>query len=183
VTDGFLRTVETTVAASICRQTTRAIGGVCELEQHACRERGVCEVREDPVDTQVVALQIFVDRVALGIGYQAKWLVAERIRVHQQPMRVCPLHEVGWWECLTVSFVNLVVAVHVSRVAVAVEGNRRCADDVTLPGADAIGVGLDFAQSRVRHKEIEPACKEAKDKPVLEQLLDLLLQRGQINRE
>ena len=68
--------------------------------------------------------------------------------------------EVGRPEQGTVRFVDLAVAVLVAHVAVAVEIDGGRADDVALPGADAVGIGLDLAQPLVGGEEVEAARQQ-----------------------
>src|SRR6185503_16485752 len=84
------------------------------------------------------------DRVAGVVRQQAWLLVAEGPGVDEEPDSVRTLDEVGRRQR---------AAARLARRGRAGDGNR--ADDVALPGADAVGVRLDLAQPGVGDEEAE----------------------------
>src|SRR6185503_8484690 len=102
------------------------------------------EVREHAIDAEPIELEIFVHRVAGVVRQQAWLLVAEGPGVDEEPDSVRTLDEVGRRQR---------AAARLARRGRAGDGNR--ADDVALPGADAVGVRLDLAQPGVGDEEAE----------------------------
>ena len=122
----------------------RPAGDLETPEDLPCCEGRVREVGEHAVDPELVEGEVLLDRPARIAGRER--VVAEGPRVDQKATRVRAGDQVGRRE----------------------DGSAPAArdrDDVDLPRPDAVGVGLDLVEPRVRREAAERVGSSASDRP------------------
>jgi len=80
--------------------------------------------------------------------------------VYEQAVPVRALDQIGRAQQRAIRLVDPAVAVLVADLAVVVEVDGGRADDVALPGSDAVRVGLDLTQPLVGGEEVEAARQQ-----------------------
>ncbi len=118
----------------------------------------VGEVREHAVHAEAEELAVLGRRIALVIGGEPLGLAAERVGMHEQAGRMGVGHHAGGRHHDAVALVDDAVAVEVVRLAVVVGVLQPGRDQVGLPGADAVRIGLHLAQPLGREQAGESAA-------------------------